>query len=128
MNHTFLKHGIYIDIKYDWKVIYVSVPVIDDRDREEVINDLLQSIALEEAALAHLINAEAEKVQWSIGTLENQEPTENNLEDVLEIQEAVEGVMRSAIKFQMLLQFKLEDVSDLIEENNNDNNDNNEAA
>ena len=97
----------------------MSVPVINDRDREEVINDLLQSIALEEAALAHLINAEAEKVQWSIGTLENQEPTENNLEDVLAIQEAVEGVMRSAIKFQMLLQFKLEDVSDLIDEDDN---------
>ena len=83
--------------------------------REFILNNLLESIALEETALAHLINAEAEKIQWSIGTLEGQEPTENNTESVLAIQEAAKGVIRSAIKFQMLLQFKLENIAKLDE-------------
>lgn len=108
----------------------MTMPVIPDREREDIINDLLESIALEETALAHLINAEAEKIQWAVGTLENQERTENDgltFEEVLAIQDAVVRVMRSAIKFQMLLQFKLEDVLDLIDDNNNNdnNNDNN---
>ncbi len=91
-----------------------SCEVVDPR--EVIINDLLESIALEETALAHLINAEAEKIQWAVGTLENQEQTENSeltFEEVLAIQDAVVGVMRSAIKFQMLLQFKLEDIAEL---------------
>ena len=91
----------------------MGMPVIPDREREDAINDLLESIALEEAALAHLINAEAEKVQWSLGTLPDQtEPGVTDPEDILDIQRSVERVMRSAIKFQMLLQFKLEDVVD----------------
>ena len=103
----------------------MTMPVLGDRDREGAINDLLESIALEEAALAHLINAEAEKVQWAVGTLENQAQGQVvngdndglNFEEVLAVQDKVIGVMRSAIKFQMLLQFKLEDVLELIDDN-----------
>ena len=95
----------------------MTMPVLPDNDIKDSINDLLESIALEEAALAHLINAEAEKIQWALGTLDNQKKVGNDkltCEDIIDIQEAVMGVMRSAIKFQMLLQFKLEDVSALI--------------
>ncbi|MBK5491851.1 hypothetical protein [Bacillus sp. TH13] len=72
--------------------------------REEVINLLLSSIAMEEIGLSHLLNAEAEKIQKIIG--------ENclSVKEVIITQESVEKILRNIIKTQMLLQFKLEDV------------------
>lgn len=78
-------------------------------NRNEVINLLLTSIALEEVGLSHIINAEGEKIQKIL-----QEHCVS-LHDALKINHSVERMLRNIIKNQMLLQFKLEDVMDLDE-------------
>lgn len=40
-------------------------------DREEAINLILASIAMEDMALSHILNAEGEKLQYVLGTLHN---------------------------------------------------------
>jgi hypothetical protein len=95
---------------------YPNLPNISpdiNLSREDVINLLLASIAFEELGLAHLINAEAEKIQFVLGTLEEQELQSPTLNDLLEINRGVERTLRSVIKNQMLLQFKLEDTLQL---------------
>lgn len=74
--------------------------------REDVINLLLASIALEELGLAHLINAEGEKLQKGIEHAKC-------LEDVLEINRSVERMLKTIIKKEMILQFKLEEVLEI---------------
>lgn len=86
-------------------------PVID-LTLEDTINLLIASIAFEELGLAHITNAEAEKIQYILGTLENQIPLETppTIDDLLKVNKSVENTLRSVIKNQMLMQFKLEDV------------------
>lgn len=81
-----------------------------DLEREDVINLLLVSIALEEMALANIMNTEAEKLSWLI------EDEDATIEDVLDMNRSVQRTLRNVIKKEMLLQFKLEDTIDLIEE------------
>lgn len=82
--------------------------------REDVINILLASIGLEELGLAHIINAEAEKIQYVLGTLgTNCNPPCPTVDDLIAINKSVERTLRTVIKNQMLLQFKLEDVVDI---------------
>ncbi|PEW67832.1 hypothetical protein CN448_17125, partial [Bacillus cereus] len=77
--------------------------------REESINLILASIALEELGLAHIINAEAEKIQYALGTLGGLSPAAT-LGEILEVNESVNKTIQSALKTQMLLQSKLDSV------------------
>ncbi|MGG0086228.1 collagen-like protein, partial [Bacillus anthracis] len=77
--------------------------------REESINLILASIALEELGLAHIINAEAEKIQYAIGTLSGLSPAAT-LDEILAVNESVNQTIQSALKTQMLLQSKLDSV------------------
>ena len=81
-------------------------------DRGDVINLLLASIAFEELGLAHIINAEAEKIQFALGTLNgtNLPPSEATLPNLLEVNNSVRKTLKTVLKNEMLLQFKMEDV------------------
>ena len=88
-----------------------------DIDREDVINLLLASIAFEELGLAHLINAEAEKIQAVLGTLPapGDNITGTTFNDLIRINTSVRKTLQEIIKKEMLLQFKLENVLEIPE-------------
>lgn len=74
--------------------------------KEDVVNLILASVALEEIGLAHIINAEGEKLQAIIAA----KPC---IEELLEANKSVERVLRAVIKKEMLLEFKIEDALEI---------------
>lgn len=84
-------------------------------DREDAINILIASIGVEELALAHILNAEGEKIQYVLGTLEGTSPPEEvTLDNVLSINKSVIKTLREVIKAEILLHTKLENAVDLL--------------
>lgn len=83
---------------------------------EQTVPLLLASIAFEELSLAHLINAEAEKLQFVLGTLDTAAafPTPVTVSNLLDVNRSVQGTMRNAIMKEMLLEFKFENILELI--------------
>lgn len=77
---------------------------------EETIKLLLASIALEELSLAHIMNAEAEKIQEVMKC-----PSSDKLHDLICIDKDVEKVLRDVIKKEILLEFKFENILELID-------------
>ncbi|MBK5491854.1 hypothetical protein [Bacillus sp. TH13] len=76
---------------------------------------ILASIALEELALAHIINSEAEKIQFLLGTLNSSvTPPPVTVSGLLTLNNSVKQTLQAVIKQEMLLQFKLENVLDLV--------------
>lgn len=82
-------------------------------NRADVVNLLLASVAFEELGLAHVINAEAEKVQSVLGTLPVVSLTATNIGQLLSVNQSVNRTLKTVLKTQMLLQFKLEDILDI---------------
>ena len=82
-------------------------------NRTQVINLLLASVALEELGLAHIINAEAEKLQAVLGTLPGLTVTTPSVSILLSVNREVRRSLQTVLKKQMLLEFKLEDILDI---------------
>ncbi|MGE7980508.1 hypothetical protein [Psychrobacillus sp. NPDC093200] len=78
-------------------------------DRDDVINLLLASIALEEIGLAHIVNAEAEKIQYALGTLPGLTPAAT-LDQILAVNNSVQDMLDLVIKKELLLESKLKEV------------------
>jgi hypothetical protein len=83
-------------------------PTINLRDND-VINLLLASIALEEFSFADIINAEAGKLQE---LLVGRNCT--SFQDVIVLSNTIEKILNDIIKKEMLLDFKMERILDLI--------------
>lgn len=81
-------------------------------ERDEAITLLLASIAMEEMGLAHILNAEGEKVQYLLG-LKHKEKLA--VEQILQVNESVEAIIRSVTKLQIILSDKLDNVVRLLQ-------------
>ena len=98
------------------EVLFMSLPNIPNITPDisltqcEAINLLFSSIAMEEIGLSHILNAEGEKLQQFLKT----DPQELN--DYLEINKSVNALLRTIVKSQMMLHFKLEDTILLAQE------------
>ena len=80
-----------------------------DLTREEALTMIIASIAMEELALSHIINAEGEKLQYILGTLPGTKPCACP-QDVLAVNKSVASLLDVVAQNQMLLKNKLEKV------------------
>ncbi len=95
----------------------MSMPNIPDITPDITINIaqceamLLAAIALEEMGLAHIINAEAEKLQYVLGTLDPTTPTDPpTFQQLLDINNSIAAMLRSVTKSQLMLSYTMEDL------------------
>ena len=86
----------------------MSLPTFSTEEisRDNAINQILASIAMEELSLSHILNAEGEKLQYALGTIDGLE-TPATLDEILEVNESVRSILESATNFLMLLTNKL---------------------
>lgn len=100
----------------------MSMPNIPDMTpnvtvtREDSLNLILSSIGMEELSLAHILNAEAEKIQFVLGTLETSEGKAGTMVEIMQINKSANRMLRDVIKNQMLIGMKMEEVVALAED------------
>jgi len=89
----------------------MGMPVIvpSGVDRCQAITDIIESVALEQAALAHILNAEGEKLQHIISV-------ETDTTVLLEANKSIRSMVDTVARLEMILQSKL----GLFEESLND--------
>ncbi|WP_047980762.1 hypothetical protein [Ornithinibacillus contaminans] len=75
--------------------------------RDDVVNLMLASIALEEIGLSHIINAEGEKIQYVLGTLTNNPGQHASLKEILAINESTQSMLETIFKKEIVLESKL---------------------
>ena len=81
----------------------MSMPIIKASGitRCEAITDIIESVALQQTGLSHILNAEGEKIQKVLEFAETKET-------ILEVNESVESMVRAITKLEFMLQSKLE--------------------
>ena len=90
-----------------------SFPNVDPPiQREDAVNQILSSIAMEELGLSHILNAEGEKMQYILGTLPGLSGPAATVEDVLNANESVRGLLETAVQNQIFLKGKMQGALD----------------
>lgn len=81
----------------------MGMPVItaSTTTREQAITDIVESVALQQTALSHILNAEGEKLQKVIAT------TDVTTEELLATNKSVESMVNSITRLEMILESKL---------------------
>jgi len=89
----------------------MSMPTFskDAPTREEAISQILSSIAMEELGLSHILNAEGEKLQYVLGTLEGITGPDASIDEVLHTNKSVQDLLKTMSMNQMLLGNKMSD-------------------
>lgn len=82
---------------------------------KQVTIDLLESIALEEIALSHILNAEAEKIQAFVGKCCDF-PTCPDNHEIIRFNNGVNQLLKTVVMKEWLLLNKLETVIDFIDD------------
>ncbi|MEJ9230883.1 hypothetical protein LAV79_15635 [Peribacillus butanolivorans] len=97
----------------------MSMPTIPQEpfrpNKKEVTIDLLESIALEEIALSHIMNAEAEKIQAFVGECLDF-PTCPKNEEIIKFNKGVNQLLETIVMKEWLLLNKLENVLDFFDD------------
>lgn len=90
----------------------MGMPVIEGSDviRCQAITDIIESVALEQTALSHILNAEGEKLQAIIATVDI------TPEEMLAANKSVQSMVEAITRLEMLLQAKLGLFSDALTE------------
>lgn len=86
-----------------------SFPIIDPPiQRDDAVNQILSSIAMEELGLSHILNAEGEKLQYILGTIPGLSGPAATVSDVLAANESVRGLLETAVQNQLFLKAKMQ--------------------
>lgn len=87
----------------------MGMPVITSGTgtRAQALTDLMTSVALEEAALAHILNAEGEKIQKIVAS-------STTAEEMIAVNTSVESMVKSITRLETVLADKLELVETVI--------------
>ncbi|MEG1800589.1 MAG: hypothetical protein RR162_08175 [Oscillospiraceae bacterium] len=82
----------------------MGMPIIKPSDitRGEAVGDIIQSVAMEEAAFAHILNAESEKLMAVIGD------NGASAQQLLEVNRSVKKAISAISRLEMQLQAKLD--------------------
>jgi len=76
--------------------------------RDEAVNAILTSIAMEETALSHIINAEGEKIQYVLAQ------KCSNICEVVTVNESVTSLIEKITDLQFLLKMKMQLAKDFL--------------
>jgi hypothetical protein len=83
-------------------------PEKPDISIEDSIVQVISSIAMEELALSHILNAEGEKLQFALGTLHQKNPhMPISIDELLKVNDSVKEMLSAVTMSQMFLVGKL---------------------
>jgi hypothetical protein len=85
---------------------FPQFPSTPDLTREDAINQVIASIASEELALSHIINAEGEKIQYAIGSIPGL-PEASTIAEVSEVNNSAVNMLGTILENQIVLTGKL---------------------